>query len=290
MHTREPIVAGQFYPAGREACLAEVQACIAAGTLPEQLPATIVAGVVPHAGWTFSGALAALVFSAVRRRRQRVETVVICGAAHGYLGAQPAIDDSDAWATPLGTIALDGTLRERLAQQGAVTIDASAHRREHSIEVQVPLIQHLFPQARLLPVIVPPLATAVAFGEALAEAAAQTQTDAVYVGSSDLTHYGPRYAFTPQGAGAEGTHWAHEVNDRAFIDLALDVEPERLLAQAVENGSACGPGAVAATLAVVRSLGAKRGTLLAQTNSNEIMRRKMGTRSRDSVGYAALVF
>ncbi|UCD52279.1 MAG: AmmeMemoRadiSam system protein B [Phycisphaerales bacterium] len=290
MHTRKPIVAGQFYPAGGEACLAEVQACIASATLPEQLPASIVAGVVPHAGWTFSGALAALVFSAIRHRRPGVATVVISGAAHGYLGAQPAVDDSDAWETPLGTVALDGPLRESLARQDVVTIDAPAHRREHSIEVQIPLIQHMLPEARILPVIVPPLETAVAFGAALAEAAAQTQTDAVYIGSSDLTHYGPRYAFTPQGVGAPGLRWAHEVNDRAFIDLALAVEPERLLAQAVENGSACGPGAVAATLAAVRRLGTKTGTLLAHTNSNEIMHRKMGMTSRDSVGYAALVF
>jgi len=290
MHTRQPIVAGQFYPAGADACLAEVRACLAAGTLPEPLPSSIVAGVVPHAGWTFSGPLAALVFSALRRRRPHVETIVISGAAHSYLGARPAVDDSDAWETPLGTVAVDGALRERLAQRAGVAMERSAHRREHSIEVQIPFIQHLFPEARILPVIVPPLETAVAFGAALVEAAAQTETDAAYIGSSDLTHYGPRYAFIPQGAGADGVRWAHEVNDRAFVKLALEMEPERLLAQAVEHGSACGPGAVAATVAAARRLGAETGTLLAQTNSSDIMRRQMGTSSRDSVGYAAVVF
>ncbi len=290
MHTRKPMVAGQFYPAGGDACLAEVRACIASGTLPERLPDSIVAGLVPHAGWTFSGSLAALVFSAIRCRRPRVETFVISGAAHGYLGSKPAVDDSDGWETPLGTVAIDGPLRERLLQQGTVTTEASAHRHEHSIEVQIPFIQHLFPEARILPIIVPPLETAVALGEALAEAAVEMEIDAVCIGSSDLTHYGPRYSFMPLGPGAEGLRWAHEVNDRAFIDLALQVEPEQLLAQAVESGSACGPGAAAAMLAAARRQGTKAGMLLAQTNSNEIMRRKMGTTSRDSVGYAALVF
>lgn len=290
MHIRKPIVAGQFYPAARAACLAEVHACLAAGTLPEPLPTAIVAGIVPHAGWTFSGPLAALVFAAIQRRRAHVGTVVISGAAHGYFGAQPVVDDSDAWETPLGTVPVDEPLREHLVRRGVVATETSAHRREHSIEVQIPFIQHLFPQARILPVIVPPLETAVTFGAALIEATASTGTDAVYVGSSDLTHYGPRYAFVPQGAGAEGQRWAHEVNDRAFVDLALALEPERLLAQAVEHGSACGPGAVAATVSAARRLGAPAGTLLAQTNSSEIMRRTMGTTSSDSVGYAALVF
>lgn len=290
MQVRKPVVAGQFYPADREACLAEVRACIVSGTLPENLPAAIVAGIVPHAGWTFSGSLAALVFSAVRQRVERVETFVICGAAHRYLGSTPVADDSDAWQTPLGTIEIDGALRARLVARQAVAVAASAHRHEHSIEVQVPFIQHLFPEARLLPIIVPPLEGAVALGDALAEAVAQTATGTVCIGSTDLTHYGPRYGFVPRGASPEGTRWAHAVNDRAFIDLALRVEPEALLSQAVQSGSACGPGAAATALAVARRLGAGAGVLLAQTNSNEIMRRQMGTTNRDSVGYAALVY
>lgn len=290
MQIRKPVVAGQFYPGGREACLAEIRACIASGALPEHLPASIVAGLVPHAGWTFSGALAALVFSAVRQQAQRVETFVICGAAHGYLGATPVADDSDAWETPLGTIEIDGTLRERLVARQAVAVAGSAHRHEHSIEVQVPFIQHLFPEARILPIIVPPLECAVALGEALGEAIAQTATVAVCLGSTDLTHYGPRYGFVPKGASAEGTLWAHTVNDGAFIELALRVEPEALLSGAVASGSACGPGAAAAALAVARRLGVDAGVLLAQTNSNAIMRDRMGPSSRDSVGYAAMVF
>ena len=112
----------------------------------------------------------------------------------------------------------------------------------------------------------------------------------VAIGSTDLTHYGPRYGFTPMGVGSESLQWAHEVNDRQFIDLAVGLEPERLLANALENGNACGPGAAAAAVSAAKRLGARKGVLLAHTNSNEVMLREMGTASRDSVGYAAIVF
>jgi MEMO1 family protein len=287
MQIRKPVVAGQFYPAEPETCRAEVQACLAERALPDELPERIVAGLVPHAGWTFSGALAALVFEAIHQGAEDVETFVVCGAAHGYLDATPAVDGCDAWETPLGTVEVDAELRERLVATEAVTVASAAHRREHSIEVQVPFIQHRFPQARILPIIVPPLDTALVLGEALAEVAGP---GAVCIGSTDLTHYGPRYGFVPQGVGAEATRWAHTVNDRTFVDRALRVEPEVLLVETVNHGSACGPGAAAATLTLVRRRGILAGTLLAQTDSNEIMQRKMGTGSRDSVGYAALVF
>jgi predicted class III extradiol MEMO1 family dioxygenase len=307
MQIRKPAVAGQFYPEDRETCLAEIRQCLPAEVPGEGLPVPLVGGLVPHAGWTFSGPLAVLVFAAVKRRRGTVGTFVICGAAHGYFGSQPAVDGSDAWETPLGTTQIDASLRQVLLDSGAVVADSSAHRHEHSIEVQVPFLQHLFPDARIVPIIVPASESALGLGQALADASlvpsgleggtsSNPQTanrkpqSPVFIGSTDLTHYGPRYGFTPMGIGSEALHWASEVNDRQFIDLALSLEPRRLLANALENGNACGPGAAAAVVAAARQLGAKKGILLAHTNSNEVMLREMGTSSRDSVGYAAIVF
>jgi len=290
METREPVVAGQFYPAKREACLAQIEACLASRSLPEKLPDPIVAGIVPHAGWAFSGDLAALVFAAIRRRDEAVDTFVIFGTAHGYFGPRPAVDGSTSWRTPLGTVAINTELRAALLAEELLVSDSAAHRGEHSIEVQVPFIQHLFPEARILPVIVPPDAGAVAFGQRAADVIGERGAMVVYIGSTDLTHYGPRYAFTPMGSGAEAVRWAHEVNDGAFLEAALHLEPQRLLSGALEKQNACGPGAAAAALAAARQRGATEGVLLAQTNSNEVMRAKMGTTSRDSVGYAAIVF
>jgi len=290
MQTRKPVVAGQFYPADRETCLKQLRECLPSPEIEAPLPEPLVAGLVPHAGWTFSGPLAALVFSAVRQRRPNVGTFVVFGSAHGYFGHKPALDASDSWETPLGTIGIDTPFRDLLLDRGVAVIDSSAHHYEHSIEVQVPFIQHLFPNARLLPIIVSATEAAIALGNACADRLSASEASVVCIGSTDLTHYGPRYGFTPMGIGSEGLHWADGVNDRQFIDLALRLEPERLLANAIENCNACGPGAAAAVVTVARRLGARKGVLLAHTNSNEVMLREMGTTSRDSVGYGAIVF
>jgi AmmeMemoRadiSam system protein B len=92
------------------------------------------------------------------------------------------------------------------------------------------------------------------------------------------------------GAGAEGLKWAGDVNDRKFIDLALETTADGMLVEAAENANACGAGAAAATVAAAKKLGKTRGLLLAYTNSNEVMQRQMGASSTDSVGYAAIVF
>jgi len=289
MEIRKPVVAGQFYPADRETCLAQVRECLASAASEGPLPECLVAGIVPHAGWTFSGSLAAMVFAAAKKQRETVGTFVIFGAAHGYFGPKPVLDGSNAWDTPLGRIKIDDSLRQFLLDAGVAVVDSAAHRGEHSIEVQLPFIQHLFPDAWILPVIVPPNEASIPLGQAVASGPPDGDKPTVYIGSTDLTHYGPRYGFTPMGIGSEALHWAGSVNDRQFIDLALAVEPQRLLVNAIENGNACGPGAAAAVLSAAKKLGVQKGTLLAHTTSNEIMLRKMGTVSRESVGYAAIV-
>jgi AmmeMemoRadiSam system protein B len=254
------------------------------------LPETIVAGIVPHAGWTFSGSLAALVFSAVKERHKDVHTFVIFGAAHGYFGRSPAVYDEGSWMTPLGEAAIDEGLAEAVVSSGTAVSDSSAHSSEHSIEVQIPFVQHLFPGAKIVPIIVPPNEQAISLGEALGDIITGTERKIVCIGSTDLTHYGPRYGFTPMGVGEEALQWASNVNDQQFIGLALKLEPQTLLTNAAEHCSACGSGAAAATVAAAKKLGKTEGLLLAHTNSNEAMLRKMGTTSADSVGYAAIVY
>ena len=84
--------------------------------------------------------------------------------------------------------------------------------------------------------------------------------------------------------------WAKKVNDKKFIDLALKLQPDELLAGAVRDGNACGPGAAAATVAAAKKLGCTQGHLLGHTTSNEIMLQKMGTTGAEAVGYAGIVF
>ncbi len=302
MQARKPIVAGQFYPGRRSSCVDEINQCLPPksdrGGLADSLPETIVAGIVPHAGWTFSGPLAALVLWAVKQsldpvrggRHEQVHTFVIFGAAHGYFGQSPAVYDRGSWMTPLGEVAIDEETADAVLNTGAAVSDPDAHRSEHSIEVQVPFIQYLFPNTEILPIIVPPNERAISLGEAIGDVITPAGKKIVCIGSTDLTHYGPRYGFVPMGTGAEALEWASKVNDRKFIDLALKAEPQGLLASAAENCNACGAGAAAATVAAAKKLGKTKGLLLAHTNSNEVMLRNMGASSTDSVGYAAIIF
>jgi hypothetical protein len=333
MQIRRPIVAGQFYPGQPQACRDAIEAAVKKCEMRSaefEIPAQPVAGIVPHAGWTFSGDVAAMVFSAIKQlvpegrvpkvrvpkgRGEKVDTFVICGAAHGYFGASPAVDDSDFWETPLGNARIDKEIAESLLTRELAVSDSSAHRREHSIEVQVPFIRYLFPDSEILPIIVPPGEQAISLGEGLGDIMrthAPASRDAcprvsrresgrrarrggvgktvVCIGSTDLTHYGPRYGFTPMGTGSEALQWASKVNDQRFIDAALKLDARGLLAGAAEHGNACGPGAAAAAIAAAKVLGKTKGVLLAHTNSSEAMLQKMHATSLDSVGYAAIVF
>ena len=290
MQTRKPIVAGQFYPRGRADCVDEINGYLNEAALGEPLPDEIVAGIVPHAGWTFSGLLAAMVFSAVKQRHENVDTFVIFGAAHSYFGS-PAVYDKGTWVTPLGETAIDEDLAEAILNSGTAVSDPDAHNPEHSIEVQVPFIQHLFADAKILSILVPPSEQAIPLGEAVGDIIKQEQQKKIVcIGSTDLTHYGPRYGFTPMGIGDKAVQWASEVNDKEFIDFALKLQPQKMLASAAENCNACGAGAAAAAVAAAKKLGKTKGVLLAHTNSNEVMIKKMGTSSAEAVGYAAIVF
>jgi AmmeMemoRadiSam system protein B len=290
MQIRKAIVAGQFYPGRKEACVAEIDQCLNERTITQELPETIVAGVVPHAGWVFSGSLAALVFSAIKKQHKSVDTFVIFGAAHGYYGQTPAVYNEGGWSTPVGQIDIDEDLAHQVLSTGKAISDISTHGFEHSIEVQVPFIQHLFPKAKILPIIAPPSNEAISLGEEVGQIINRAGKKIVCIGSTDLTHYGPRYDFTPMGTGAEGTEWAEKVNDKEFIDAALKMDPQALLADSVAHQHSCGPGAAAAAIAAAKKLGKIEGVLLAYTNSNEVMKEKMSSTSSDSVGYAAIIF
>ena len=146
---------------------------------------------------------------------------------------------------------------------------------------------HLFPRAKIVPLTVPP--TGALVGEALADGGPDGPIDHLrrFDGFDALW---PAIWVYADGGRFGGSVLGREVNDRAFIYLALALEAERLLAGAIENGNACGPGGAAAVTAVARRLGVERGVLLAHTDSNEVMRRRMGMTGSDAVGYAAIVF
>ena len=292
MPVRTAAVAGQFYDASPDACREQIEQMLPDAPLDVDLPPKILAGVVPHAGWVFSGSLAALVFSAIKQQLDSVETFVIFGAVHAVRTQNALLYDSGSWQTPLGSIDIDQPLADDVLAQfpNLICPDCPSHNREHSIEVQVPIIQHLFPSAKILPLLIPPTDQAPQIGAAVAPLLKNTEKTIICIGSTDLTHYGPSYFFTPHGAGPDALQWAKNTNDRYFIDLALSLQADRLVDAAQTYSNACGAGATAATIAAAQQLGATQGYLLAHTTSAEITQQKFQQSSQDSVGYAAIVF
>jgi AmmeMemoRadiSam system protein B len=291
MDCRKPAVAGSFYPGSGKECLAEIKGCLSSGRGGVKISEPILGGIVPHAGWVFSGDLAGMVFSAIEQANGGVDTFVIFGAVHRYFGRYGSVYESGSWETPLGEIAIDEELAGEIAKIDCIAADKASHADEHSIEVQVPFVQYFFPRAKIVPVMVPPMADAAYLGERVGEVIAGLgDKKVVCIASTDLTHYGPRYSFTPQGVGKKGIDWAKDVNDAKFIELALSMEAQELFETAMECENSCGPGAAVALVSAMKVLGREKGELLAHTNSYEVMVEKFGEESDESVGYAAIVY
>ena len=284
---REPAQAGSFYPGSDQGCREEG----ASLTVPADRAAVgggrLLGGIVPHAGWTFSGAVAGQVFATLGAYG-RPSAAVLFGAVHQRRGRHAWLFGSGRWESPLGPVEVDDRLAERICgHTNLIVDDPYAHEQEHSIEVQIPLLQRALPDCKIVPILVPPMPSAIEVGEAVARTIESYRYDAVVVGSTDLTHYGPSYGMASHGRGLEGITWAKEVNDRRMIELILEMEADQIVPEATEHRNACGAGAVAATIAAVRQLGATRGVLLAHTTSYEVMPSRL---TDDSVGYAGVVF
>jgi len=289
MSHRTPAVAGHFYPASQKQCRAEVAEYLGAARTRTPAAGCPLAGIVPHAGWVCSGAVAAEVIQAVGQD-PAIETFVVFGAVHRVRGSKASVDPEGGWLTPLGEIAIDEELASAvLAASPLLAADPHSHVPEHSIEVQVPFIQQVCPSARLLPILVPPSDQASEVGRIVADQTQIVGRKVVFLGSTDLTHYGPRYYFTPQGAGRPGLTWAKDVNDRRMIELCLKLAAEEIVPEADRNHNACGSGALAAMIAAARQRGATQARLCRHTTSAEVLHEKLGPMT-DSVGYAGILF
>lgn len=287
MILRRPAVAGTFYPRGESECRALLDRCLEDAPTPSDTGAAAVAGIVPHAGWVFSGPTAGRVFTALRGPKPP-RAFVLFGAVHVWGVRKPALYPAGAWWTPIGPVEVDEELAREVRDAAGdhLIVDADAHEGEHSLEVQVPFVRRLFPDARIVPVLVPPGPDVVPVGTRVGQALVG-RDDVVVVGSTDLTHYGPRYGFTPQGTGAAALRWVRETNDRRMIELMQALRAEDVLPEFERHHNACGPGAIAATVAAARARGVPAGRLLQYTTSADV-RPEWGR--EDFVGYAGVVF
>ncbi len=287
---RKSIVAGRFYPASLKECAAQLDECIPAQLDAPAAEAELYGTIVPHAGWVCSGGITGHALKAMADRTDP-ETVVLIGAVHAVRSRRAAMYDRGAWETPLGEIAVDESLADLIAEgEGRIVRDRKAHDAEHSLEVQVPFIQRLFPNAKILPIMVPPSEMSAGIGGAIGRKIASASVRVVIVGTSDLTHYGPSYGMTSQGTGQKGLDWAKNVNDRSMIDRILAMDAEGIVPEAAQNRNACGGGAIAATIAACQALGARQALLLEHRTSQETLKEMLPEPVADAVGYAGIVF
>lgn len=289
MNVRPSVRAGSFYDAPAEKCRRHAENLLAQADLPADLPSRLFGGIVPHAGWVFSGRVAAKTLKALAAAGD-VGTVVIFGADHTGSVRMGEVYGSGAWNTPLGDAKIDQKLADALLGSAeCLRANLSAHEYEHSIEVQVPLVQVLWPDAAIVPVAVPPTALATEIGRAVGRTIRQGFPRARVVGSTDLTHHGGHFG-SPGGRGKAGVEWA-VANDRRMLDVIEAMDAEEVVGEAMARQNACGAGAVAATIAACKEMGASRAVVLEYTNSYQVMRETYpGTMDDTTVGYASVVF
>lgn len=289
---RAPAVAGMFYPADPVECR-RLAADFVRGRPELQAVAAErrwIGGVVPHAGWVCSAVIAGHTISTLAASAGPVDVVVVFGAVHtpeplGYA----ALDSHAAWQVPGQDSALPVELERKLGEAGELfVVDERFHDREHAVEVELPLIQAAFPAAAVLPIEVPLIDDAAEIGRKTAGELLKASRTAIYLASSDLTHYGPNYHFAPAGIGIHGLQWALD-NDRRVLERIARMDVDNVVAEVNSRHNACGGGAIAAMMAACRESGASGGRVLSHANSYQTLAGVAPQRPDNAVGYAAVV-
>jgi AmmeMemoRadiSam system protein B len=291
--TRRPAVAGRFYPADAAECASTARQFVQANAdFAARAGKTWRGAIVPHAGWMFSGAIAGEAIGTLKASRDAAHAppplvVVVFGAVHTPMRLdRAAMDAHDRWAVPGGESNVSTELSRRLEADASAmfALDPRFHEREHAVEVELPLIQQAWPDALLMPIEVPLIDEAAAIGRAVARQVAAEKLDAVYLASSDLTHYGPDFSFVPGGAGEQGLQWAKE-NDRRLLDVVAALRIEAVVPEVRSRANACGGGAIAAMLAACREHDAAGEVrILRHETSDDVMQRVAPTQRPDNAG------
>lgn len=280
---RSAPLAGRWYPGDAAECRASLERHL--GDPPAEL--VLCRGLMgPHAGWTYSGDCAGRTYRRLARARPDATLVVLFASHRGPSGPHTIFLGS-GWETPLGRIPTHDLLAACVCRDESLALQEEPVRPlrpDNAVELHLPFIRYVFPRAKLLMLGIGASEAALTIGKRLGELAHESGEDAVFIGSTDLTHYGPDYGFIPAGRGPEAVRWVRETNDRAFLDRILSADPRGALAHAVERKSACCPGAAAATMEAVRAYeGELRPTLVDHYLSYDIRP------SESFVGYAGVI-
>jgi MEMO1 family protein len=274
MKVRRPAVSGTFYAGTARDLKEQIEWCykheLGPGTIPRvnsEGRREIAAIVVPHAGYYYSGPVAAHAYKELADDGI-FDTAVILGPNHTGYGHPVSLWAGDGWNTPLGDVEIDKRFAQRLLG-GVIKADETAHIHEHSIEVQLPWLQHIYKQVRIVPItmMAQDLETARAVGEAISRAG----DNSIIIASSDFTHYEPRSVAMEK--------------DSSVIEAIVALDEEELYEQCEQlNCTMCGYGPVAAAIVAAKGMKARKASLLKYATSGDTS----GDFSR-VVGYGSIV-
>lgn len=277
---RRPTQAGAFYEGTPESLKRQIRNCfthkLGPGTLPKvdkTGPRRVLGLICPHAGYMFSGPVAAHSYYKLALDG-KPDIVVILGPNHSGYGSGLAVMSEGFWRTPLGDVEIDRETANQIVRESRIVdVDDSAHSFEHSIEVQLPFLQYLYgSEFKIVPVcfLMQDISSAREVGQAVAKVLAEK--NAVIIASSDMTHYEPQERA--------------QRKDREALEAVEAMDEARLYSTIeAQRISACGYGPIAALITAAKILGAKEAKLLCYKTSGDVI----GDYS-SVVGYAAVCF
>lgn len=277
---RHPTVAGSFYEANSHALKKQVEDCFLHEYGPGKIPEIAEFGkrnvlglVCPHAGYMFSGPVAAHAYYALALDG-KPDVIVIFGPNHTGYGSALAVMDEGVWRTPLGNVEIESNIAKQFVNESRIIdVDDSAHRLEHSIEVQLPFLQYLYgSKFKFVPVCfqMQDLVSAKEVGQAVAKVLAGKNS--LIIASSDMTHYEPQEKASKK--------------DKMVLEAVESMDESKVYSVIeAQQVSACGYGPIIALITAAKILGATKAKLLCYKTSGDII----GDYS-SVVGYAAVCF
>ncbi len=274
---RPPSVAGMFYELNPERLKKEIKSCFSRDIGPKKIQEEdLKACVVPHAGYLYSGPVAAHVYAKIKKANY-----IIIGPNHRPIGTKYAIIKSGEWKTPLGGVKINEKVSEELIKKcPLLKNDPISHQQEHSVEVQLPFLQYRFGnEFTFVPIAITNdypntdfLEECKVLGEAIADVVKKQKDEWIVIASSDFSHYVPY-------------EYAHEV-DKWVIESIVKLNEEEFFERVQEKDvSICGFGGIAVAMVSAKKLGAKKGRLLTYKTSGDVV----GDRS-SVVGYGGIIF
>ena len=260
MKVRMPAVSGTFYAGTARELEKQIERCykheLGPGAIPQinsKGPREIVALVVPHAGYVYSGPVAAHAYKELVNDGI-FDTAVILGPNHSGYGTAVSLWPKNAWKTPLGEVNINEKFARKLLG-GIIKADEMAHVYEHSVEVQLPWLRYHYKEIKIVPISM--LAQDIETARAVGKAISQAGNNIIIIASSDFTHYEPHPIATEK--------------DKSMIEAIINLDEEELYKRReLLNCTMCGYGPVASAIVAAKEMGAKTANLLKYATSGDI--------------------